>query len=62
MALFNITINVLDDEDSKKKLDDISKKLDQLISGGGGATENPCIKNEILKNLDVAIQKINNIV
>jgi hypothetical protein len=61
MALFNITINVLDDEDSKKKLDDISKKLDQLISGGG-ATENPCVKNEILKNLDVAIQKINNIV
>jgi len=55
MALFNITINVVDNEEIKKKLEEISQKLDV-------APENACVKNEILSKLNAAITDINNIV
>jgi|LakMenEpi03Aug12_release.lakeMendotaPanAssembly.Ray.scaffolds.fasta_scaffold3043138_1 hypothetical protein len=55
MALFNITINVVDNEEIKKKLEEISQKLDVH-------SDNGCVKNEILSKLNAAITDINNIV
>lgn len=58
MPLINVTINHVDDEESKKLLQDISKKLDSIVTDG----DSGCVKKEILSKLNIAIKNINNIV